>query len=100
MPPGGTTARPETAPQPGGRKRMARLTPQELETYRRDGLVIPSYRLPDGQLAAMRAALDRLIESNPGVRPEQLISAHVQAGDGGEKVRGDAAFLDLARDPA
>jgi ectoine hydroxylase-related dioxygenase (phytanoyl-CoA dioxygenase family) len=79
---------------------MARLTQDEIAAYRRDGLVIPSYRLPDEQLATLRAALDRLIAGNPGVRPEQLISAHVRAGEGGEKVRGDAAFLDLARDPA
>jgi hypothetical protein len=78
----------------------ARLTPDELETYRRDGLVIPSSRLPDAQLASLRAALDRLIAANPGVRPEQLISAHVRPGEGAEKVRGDQAFLDLARDSA
>lgn len=77
---------------------MPSLTPEELQTYRRDGLVVPAYRLPPAQLAAMRAALDRLIADNPGVRPEQLISAHVEKGS--EKVRGSAAFLDLARDPA
>ena len=32
------------------------------------------------------------------MRPEKLVSAHVE-GDNGEGVRGSAAFLDLARDP-
>jgi hypothetical protein len=46
----------------------------------------------------MREALDDLIRRNPGVRPEKLVSAHIE-GDNGEGVRGSAAFLDLARDP-
>jgi hypothetical protein len=32
------------------------------------------------------------------VRPEKLVSAHID-GDNGEGVRGSRAFLDLARDP-
>jgi ectoine hydroxylase-related dioxygenase (phytanoyl-CoA dioxygenase family) len=43
-------------------------------------------------------ALDELIRDNPGVRPERLVSAHVE-GDNGEGVRGRRSFLDLARDP-
>ncbi len=78
---------------------MATLSPAEIATYKRDGLVIPDHRLPDARLQAMRAALDRVISGNADVRPEQLISAHVSNG-GAEKVRGDDAFLDLARDPA
>ena len=46
----------------------------------------------------MRDALDDLIRRNPGVRPEKLVSAHIE-GDNGEGVRGSAAFLELARDP-
>jgi len=45
----------------------------------------------------MRAALDRLIADNPGVRPEKLVSAHLERGS--EGVKGSRAFLDLARDP-
>ena len=39
-----------------------------------------------------------LLRQNPGVRPEKLVSAHIE-GDNGEGVRGSRAFLDLARDP-
>ena len=49
-------------------------------------------------VAAMASALDALLRDNPGVRPEKLVSAHVE-GDNGEGVRGSRAFLDLARDP-
>jgi ectoine hydroxylase-related dioxygenase (phytanoyl-CoA dioxygenase family) len=76
----------------------ARLSPAEVERYRRDGWVVPDFRLPAAEVAAMRDALDALIRANPGVRPEKLVSAHV-AGDNGEGVRGDARFLALARDP-
>jgi hypothetical protein len=46
----------------------------------------------------MREALDELLRRNPGVRPEKLVSAHVE-GDNGEGVRGVGRFLDLACDP-
>jgi ectoine hydroxylase-related dioxygenase (phytanoyl-CoA dioxygenase family) len=76
----------------------ARLSAAEIAQYERDGWVVPAFRLPADEIAAMRDALDALIRANPGVRPEKLVSAHV-AGDNGEGVRGDARFLALARDP-
>jgi ectoine hydroxylase-related dioxygenase (phytanoyl-CoA dioxygenase family) len=74
------------------------LTAREIEHYHREGWVVPRFRLPEREVAAMRDALDDLIRANPGVRPEKLVSAHI-AGDNGEGVRGDSRFLDLARDP-
>lgn len=76
----------------------ARLSEAEIAQYHRDGWVIPRFRLPEDEVARMRGALDALIGANPGVRPEKLVSAHIE-GDNGEGVRGDARFLDLARDP-
>ena len=75
-----------------------RLSTQEREKYGRDGYVVPSWRLPPAQVAAMREALDRLIAANPGIRPERLVSAHIE-GKNAEGVTGSRAFLDLARDP-
>ncbi len=45
---------------------MARnpLSEAGVETYRRDGLVIPNYRLDPELLAAMRAVLERLLRGN------------------------------------
>ncbi|HEX6721769.1 MAG TPA: phytanoyl-CoA dioxygenase family protein, partial [Burkholderiaceae bacterium] len=48
--------------------------------------------------ASMHDALDRLLRDNPGVRPEKLVSAHIE-GDNGEGVRGSRLFLELAQDP-
>ena len=77
---------------------MAQLQPGEIDHYQREGWVVPRYRLPAALIEAMVGALDALIAANPGVRPEKLVSAHVE-GDNGEGVRGSRAFLDLARDP-
>lgn len=82
---------------------MARLHPDEIARYAHDGWVVPRYRLPAPRVAALREALDELLRRNPGVRPEKLVSAHVEheggAGDNGEGVRGVADFLALAREP-
>jgi ectoine hydroxylase-related dioxygenase (phytanoyl-CoA dioxygenase family) len=76
---------------------MARLSARESEHYRREGWLIPQYRLPAARTAELREALDRLIADNPGVRPEKLVSAHIE-GDNGEGVRGSRRFLELAMD--
>ncbi len=77
---------------------MARLHEDEIRQYRDQGWVVPRFRLPASRAAAMAGALEALLRDNPGVRPEKLVSAHVE-GDNGEGVRGSRAFLDLARDP-
>jgi ectoine hydroxylase-related dioxygenase (phytanoyl-CoA dioxygenase family) len=81
---------------------MAQLQPDEIAHYHRQGYVVPRFTLPQAQVAQMREALDELIRRNPGVRPEKLVSAHVErsgGADNGEGVQGVSAFLDLARDP-
>ena len=76
---------------------MARLTDDEIDRYHADGWVVPAWRLPARRTEEMREALDALLRDNPGVRPEKLVSAHIE-GDNGEGVRGSARFLELARD--
>jgi ectoine hydroxylase-related dioxygenase (phytanoyl-CoA dioxygenase family) len=77
---------------------MAHLTAEEKEAYRREGWVVPRWRLPQAKVDALRDSLDRLIAANPGVRPEKLVSAHIE-GRNAEGVHGSRDFLDLARDP-
>jgi hypothetical protein len=76
---------------------MAHLSSQEKSHYLEKGYVVPGWRFPQQRMDGMRAALDRLIADNPGVRPEKLVSAHLENGK--EGVKGSRAFLDLARDP-
>ena len=82
---------------------MATLHPAEVDHYRREGWVVPRFRLDAAQVDRLRDALDELLHRNPGVRPEKLVSAHIERdgrrGDNGEGVRGVAQFLDLGRDP-
>ncbi|HUQ73952.1 MAG TPA: phytanoyl-CoA dioxygenase family protein [Burkholderiales bacterium] len=77
---------------------MARLSDHEIAQYQSEGWVVPRFRLPAPQVEAMGDALETLLRMNPGVRPEKLVSAHIE-GDNGEGVHGVRAFLDLARDP-
>jgi ectoine hydroxylase-related dioxygenase (phytanoyl-CoA dioxygenase family) len=76
---------------------MAVLSPDEVARYHAEGWVRPGFQLPAARVSALREALDDLIRRNPGVRPEKLVSAHIE-GDNGEGVRGSADFLELARD--
>jgi hypothetical protein len=76
---------------------MAHLQSDEIAHYQREGWVVPRWQLPAAQTAAMAQALEQLLRDNPGVRPEKLVSAHVE-GDNGEGVRGHRDFLELARD--
>lgn len=75
------------------------LTQAERDAYAHDGYLVPRHRLPAERVSALHASVDRLIEANPGVRPEKLISAHIE-GRSGEGVVGSRDFLELAREPA
>jgi ectoine hydroxylase-related dioxygenase (phytanoyl-CoA dioxygenase family) len=76
---------------------MARLQPTKSTTTSARAGSSRAGSLPADQVATMVEALEQLLRDNPGVRPEKLVSAHVE-GDNGEGVRGSRAFLDLARD--
>ncbi|TQV78466.1 phytanoyl-CoA dioxygenase family protein [Denitrobaculum tricleocarpae] len=77
---------------------MPHLSPEDIARYRKDGYLVPRFRLSQERIAGLRATLDELIEANPDVRPEKLVSAHIE-GKNAEGVRGSAAFLELAREP-
>ena len=82
---------------------VVQLSPAERQHYQREGWLIPQFRLGAERVAPLVQALEELLHHNPGVRPEKLVSAHLEAGaggqDNGEGVRGHRAFLDLAMDP-
>lgn len=81
---------------------MQPLRDAEVRRYHEQGWLVPAWRLPPAQVEALHDALERLIADNPDVRPEKLVSAHIE-GRGGrpnaEGVRGRREFLDLATDP-
>jgi len=74
------------------------LSDQEVERYWRDGHLTPRHRLPADLMARLAAGIDALIAQNPGVRPEQLVGAHVDMSpDSG--VRGVTDLLDCVSHP-
>ena len=77
---------------------MAALNPGEIAQYRTAGYVVPAYALDAGWVLRMQNALNTLIANNPGVRPEKLVSAHIE-GQNDEGVKGCSDFLDLAMHP-
>jgi len=69
-----------------------RLSEQQVSDYRERGYLIPPYRLEPAFLQSLQQALDQLIRDNPGVRPEKLVSAHIE-GQNDEGVKGSQPFL-------
>jgi Phytanoyl-CoA dioxygenase (PhyH) len=81
---------------------MAHLTSSEISHYQNQGYVVPQFRLSERRIEQLQLTLNELIRNNPDVRPEKLVSAHIERGggkDNGEGVKGSAEFLRLAQDP-
>jgi hypothetical protein len=57
------------------------LTPDEIATYQRDGLVAPHLRLPEEVQAQMRTAVDTLLRENAQIAPESLVCPHIPYGE-------------------
>jgi ectoine hydroxylase-related dioxygenase (phytanoyl-CoA dioxygenase family) len=75
-----------------------RLSARERQAYAQQGWLVPRMRLDPHHVGQLQQALDELIRHNPGVRPEKLVSAHIE-GDNREGVRGSRRFLELAMHP-
>jgi len=74
------------------------LSDAEVTHYRMHGYVTPRYRLPDDVIAQLKPAVERLIDNNADLRPEQLAGAHIRENrDTG--VKGNVALLDFTRHP-
>ena len=75
-----------------------RLSEHERHRYAQQGWLVPRHRLSTELVRELQQALDELIRHNPGVRPEKLVSAHIE-GDNREGVHGSRRFLELAMHP-
>ena len=78
------------------------LSELEIETYRRDGLVIPAhYRVPAATLERIRQLYQELLDNNrdnPDFSPDFILGPHLDAS-GTYGIKGNAEWLDIARDP-
>lgn len=78
--------------------RKTRLSAQEIDRFREEGLVVPDYRIPAYLLSKMQGGVDKLIALNPEIRPEQLSGAHNPWGQNANMV-GTQTFLDFCLYP-
>lgn len=76
--------------------RKNRLSQEEIARYHQDGLVVPEYRLPEDKLQGLRAAVDKLIQDHPDVRPETLSGPHNPWGQSA-RIMGNHDFLEFCR---
>jgi len=74
---------------------ITRLSDSEIETYQREGLVIPEYQIPDTLLERMRNEVEAILQANPDIRPERLSGVHNPWGQAAGLV-GSEAFLEFA----
>ena len=78
---------------------MAGLGEDEIAAYRRDGFVVPRWRLPADRLARLQEAMERLLADNPERIDEPMICPHVP-GSGVQGLKVAPAWREVATDPA
>lgn len=67
---------------------QAILSPDELAAYRKDGYIVPRFRLEGEDLAALQQAVSHLVEDNPALLDQSIVSPHIPgSGVQGVKVR-------------
>ena len=78
------------------------LSEQEIQTYHRDGLVIPAdFRLPAETLARIGDLYQKLLDDNRDTRdfsPDFILGPHLD-GSGSYGIKGASAWLEFARIP-
>jgi hypothetical protein len=53
------------------------LSADQIEAYHRDGFIVPSYRLPEEDIAKLQALTLKLIEDNPTLADHHMVGPHV-----------------------
>lgn len=73
------------------------LSDDEVRRYRRDGFVVPAFRLSAELLDRLRAATHRLVEDRPELVDHSIVGTHLPGG-GIHGLHTDGTFLDVATD--
>ena len=74
---------------------MPHFSSLQIAQYREDGYLVPNWKIPPAQLAAMRAALDRLLEANSHLSSDNMICPHLPHA-GVQALRGSHEWLGYA----
>ena len=75
------------------------LTDDEIRRYHEDGLLVPSFRLPDDLLQRLRASLDEFLDANPQIPSDQMFTPHLRRGQS-QGLKGNNDWMDYLRHPA
>lgn len=71
------------------------LSDGELAAFRRDGFLVPRYRLPQADLAALQALTDRIVADNPHLADAPMACPHVP-GSGVQQLKASKDWLPLS----
>ncbi len=74
------------------------LSEAEIAAYRRDGYLVPRFRLPAADLARLQALMERLAADNPGLVDKPIISPHLP-GSGAQGLKAADGWIDIATHP-
>ena len=74
------------------------LSDSEVAAFKRDGVVVPEFRLPPDKLSLLQGLADRLIADNPHMGDEPVTSPHVP-GSGIQNVKSDLAWIEIPTFP-
>ena len=55
----------------------APLLLKRFNQYQEEGYLIPDCQLPESRLTELMEAVERVLVTNPEVRPEKLVSVHI-----------------------
>lgn len=70
----------------------------EIAAYRRNGYVVPRYRLPDDVLGKLQALTLKLVEDNSGLMDQHMVGPHVP-GSGAQNLKSGPGWMDIAAHP-
>ena len=75
-----------------------KLTDQQILQYREHGYLVPDYKLPEELLEQMRAAYDRLLQTNAALGSDFLLGPHLEKS-GTQGVKGSVEWFEFATHP-
>lgn len=70
------------------------LSDSEVADYRRDGFVVPKFRLPADKLEHLQSLAERLVAENRHLGDEPMASPHVP-GSGVQSLKSDPAWIEI-----
>ena len=74
------------------------LSAEEIRTYRNDGVLVPSFRLPSNKLELLQSLADDIVSRNPRMGDEPMASPHVP-GSGVQNLKSDIRWLEIPTFP-